>query len=167
MKPVRITILLALTLILGLGMASSSIAKNEPKAPPGPLQAYLLCLESPTEKPGAPKIRWNLMVAHPKPGPMANVSGQLIVAKATVRPPLYITLEIKGTYDTQSGQITFKGKGGGTDNAAYEIKGMVTLEKKTSKGPYVIDYRKAGTGKWTTVKGEAMTVPCVSTTATQ
>ncbi len=162
MKAFKITLLLALTLIVGLGMAGFAPAK----APPGPLQAYLLCLESTTDMPGAPKARWNLMVAFPKPGaPMANVSGQLILAQVTTKPPLYITFMVKGTYDTKSGDIKFKGEGGGTDNAKYITKGMVKMEAKSEKGPYVIEYKRVAAKKWSVTKGQAMTAPCVKSGA--
>jgi hypothetical protein len=165
MKAFKISILLALTLVLCLGVAGSSMAKNEPKAPPGPLQAYLLCLESTTDTP-APKARWNLMVSFPKPGaPMANVSGQLILAQAKSKPPLYITFMLKGTYDLKTNVIKWKGEGGGTDNAKYQTQGMITLEMKSDKGPFVIEYKKTGMTQWTVIKGKAFTAPCVKSGA--
>jgi hypothetical protein len=166
MKAFKISILLAITVALCLGVAASSMAKDEPKAPPGPLQAYLLCLESTTDKPGAPKARWNLMVAFPKPGvPMANISGQLILAQVSTKPPLYITFMVKGTYNTKNGEIKWQGKGGGTDNAAYLTQGIVTLEMKSEKGPYVIEYKRVGAKKWMKTTGQAMTAPCVQSGA--
>lgn len=165
MKAFKVSILLALSLVLCLGMAGSSLAKDA-KAPPGPLQAYLLCLESATDMPGAPKARWNLMVSFPKPGAaMAKVSGQLILAQVTTKPPLYITFMVEGTYDTNNGEIKWKGEGGGTDNAKYLTQGMVTLKMKSDKGPYVIEYKKVGMAKWSVSKGQAFTAPCVKSGA--
>lgn len=137
MKPARITIVLALALIMGLSLAVFASAA-EPKAPPGAQQAYRLCLESTTGMPGAPKASFNLMVAFPKPGAIANVSGKLILAQGTTKPPLVIDFDVKGTYDTNAGDMKLEGLGGGTDNAKYEVEAEVKLAQGKKKGPYVI-----------------------------
>lgn len=166
MKALRISILLVLTLALGLGMAGFGQAA-EPKAPPGKLQAYRLCLESTTLMPGAPRVSFNLMVAFPKPGAIANVSGVLILAQETTRPPLTITLKVEGTYDTQKGDMKLKGMGGGTDNAKYEAEADVMLPQGKKKAPYVIKYMKVGVKTPSVTKGEAITAPCVKAGAKQ
>ena len=166
MKAVRICTLLALTLIVGLGMASFAFAKKPTgptglPAPPGPQKSYLLCLESTTDMPAAPRARWNLVVVNQESGPMANISGQLIVAHLTTKPAWYINFGLMGTYDTQKGVIKFMGKGGGTDNAKYEVKGTIMMEPKSDKGPYSIEYKKVSDTNWSMAKGDAMTSPCV------
>ena len=167
MKLLRFSVLLALTLVLVLSMAGFAPAADEPKAPPGKLQAYRLCLESSTAMPGAPKASFNLMVAFPKPGAVANVSGVLILAQKTTRPPLTITFKVKGSYDTKKGDMKLKGMGGGTDNAKYEAEADVILPQGKKKAPYVIKYKKVGVKTPSVTKGEAVTAPCVKAGANQ
>ena len=164
MKKVRMLVVLTLALVMGLSFAGFGQAA-EPKAPPGKLQAYRLCLESTTAMPGAPKASFNLMVAFPKPGAIANAVGKLILAQGTTRPPLVITFKVKGTYDTKKGDMKLKGLGGGTDNAKYEVVAEVKLPQGQKKGPYVIKYKKVGVKTPSVTKGEVVTAPCVKSGA--
>lgn len=155
MKVFKIAVLLVLILVMGLGLAGVGSAKGKPTG------AYQLCLESTTSMPGAPRARFNLLVAFPKPGAIANVSGQLILSQGSTNPPLVITFKLKGTYDTKAGKMVLKGLGGGTDNAKYECLAKVKLPQGQKKGPYVIEYKKVKTKKPSVTKGDAEVVPCV------
>ena len=158
MKAVKISTILALTLIVGLGMAGMSFAKKPTgptgmPAPPGPQKSYMLCLESTTDVAG-PRARWNLMVA------MGKVSGQLILADATPKPTLFMNFNVTGKMDP-NGDIKFKGEGMGSDGVPHVVQGMVQLEKKSDKGPYAIEYKPKDAPKWMKAKGGAFTAPCV------
>lgn len=72
-----------------------------------------------------------------------------------------ITFKVKGTFDPKTGDLKFMGKGKGKDMAAYDVKGMAKLEPKSKKGPYEIQYKKAGATKGMTTKGMLVTAPCV------
>jgi hypothetical protein len=155
MKVFKIAVLSVLILVMGLGLAGVGFAKGKPTG------AYQLCLESTTSVPGAPRARFNLLVAFPKPGAIANVSGKLILSHGTTNPPLVITFKVKGTYDTKAGTMALKGTGGGTDNAKYVCQAKIKLPQGQKKGPYVIEYNKVGAKKPSVTKGDAKVVPCV------
>jgi len=154
MKPIRIAVILALALVMGLALAAVAPAK-------APADAYRLCLESATSMPGAPRARFDLMVAHPKPGAIAKAAGKLVLSQGSTNPPLVITFKLKGSYDTKAGNMVLKGKGGGTNNAKYVCQVKITLPQGQKKGPYVIEYKKVGAKKPGVTKGEAAVVPCL------
>lgn len=158
MKKLRFSLILALALCLGLSFAGLASAKEG-------ADAYRLCLEGGAGMPGAPVVRLDLLVAHPTPGAVANATGKMVLSNASINPPLVITFDVKGTYDTKPGAMELTGMGGGTDNAKYEAKVMVELPAGKKKGPYEIQYKRVGEENWQTTKGEATTVPCVKTGA--
>lgn len=159
MRGLKLTIIVAMVMVMGFGLAGLTGAASKP------MKDYKLCLESTTVKPEAPKIRLSVMVDFNKMDPVAKVTGKMIMSEGKMGPATVVNFDVAGTYDSAKGVMNLKGKGMGADKQAYETEAKFNLPKGKMKSGYEVKFKKAGSMKWMMTKGMADVAPCVKSGA--